>query len=179
MVEFTDGNLFFEIMQQEVWNKAQADTAALHELYTKNKTKYTWNKSADVVVFFITDPSIANTIYESVKKNPADWRKVITAYSEKVIADSSRYEWSQIPNLNNMIPKDGMLTSPLINNTDNTASFAYIIKSYPQPTQRSFNEARGLLTNDYQVVLEQKWNEELKKKYPVVVDQKVLGSISK
>ena len=37
MIEFTDGNLFFEIMQQEVWNKAQNDSAALLALYEKNK----------------------------------------------------------------------------------------------------------------------------------------------
>ncbi|MBK7561603.1 MAG: hypothetical protein IPI68_08790 [Chitinophagaceae bacterium] len=38
MEEFKDGNLFFEIMQQEIWNKAQGDSAALLSLYNK-KTK--------------------------------------------------------------------------------------------------------------------------------------------
>jgi len=33
--------------------------------------------------------------------------------------------------------------------------------------------------NDYQTQLEQEWIRGLKKKYPVVVDQKVLASISK
>ncbi|MBK6828826.1 MAG: peptidyl-prolyl cis-trans isomerase [Chitinophagaceae bacterium] len=35
MNEFRDGNLFFEIMQQEVWNKSQGDSAALVVLYEK------------------------------------------------------------------------------------------------------------------------------------------------
>ena len=45
--------------------------------------------------------------------------------------------------------------------------------------QRSFNEAKGLVINDYQALLEDQWTAALKKKYPVVIDQKVLSNISK
>lgn len=179
MQEFKDGNLFFEIMQQEVWNKAQNDSAALMALYEKNKNDYVWKQSADAVVFFCSDETIAKTAYGELKKDPAGWRKVAEKYTEKIIVDSSRYEWSQLPNLNNMIPKPGMLTTPLLNKTDNTASFAYIVKIYPQSTQRSFNEAKGMVINDYQEALERQWNEALNKKFPVVIDQKVLAEISK
>jgi peptidyl-prolyl cis-trans isomerase SurA len=179
MTEFKDGNLFFEIMQQEIWNKAQNDSAGLIDLYNKNKKAYTWKKSADAVVFFCSDQAVAKNAFNQVKKTPAEWRKITEMYAEKVIADSSRYEWSQIPNLNKIIPKAGTITAPLINKNDNTASFAYIIKSYPQPMQRSFSEAKGLVINDYQALLEDQWTNELKKKYPVVIDQKILSSISK
>lgn len=179
MAEFRDGNLFFEVMQQEVWTKAQADTTALLALYEKNKKQYTWQQSADVVIFFCSDPSIAQTINDKVKANPADWKKITDQYSEKVLADSSRYEWNQIPNLNKQVPKAGMMTAPVVNQADNTASFAYIFNAYPQLLQRSFNEAKGIVINDYQAILEKEWEEVLKKKYPVKVDEKVLGEISK
>jgi peptidyl-prolyl cis-trans isomerase SurA len=179
MAEFTDGNLFFEIMQQEVWNKAQNDSAALAVIYEKNRDKYQWKQSADAIMFFCSDYSTAKTVYEKLKGNPANWPKVIEEYTEKVIADSSRYEWDQIPNIGKTVPKSGMVTSPLLNTTDNTASFAYIVKVYTQPMQRSFTESRGMLINDYQNQLENAWNEALMKKYPVVIDKKVLEDISK
>jgi len=179
MAEFRDGNLFFEIMQQEIWNKAQSDSAALLSLYEKNKKNYTWKQSADAVVFFCSDQDIAKTIFEKIKKNPAYWRKITETESEKVVADSSRYEWNQIPNMNKMAPKAGLITTPLLNKNDNTASFAYIIKVYPQPMPRSFDEAKGLVINDYQAQLEDEWTGALKKKYPVVINQKVLAEISK
>lgn len=179
MSEFRDGNLFFEVMQQEVWTKAQADTTALLALYEKNKKQYTWQQSADVVIFFCSDPSIAQTIHDKVKANPADWKKITDQYSEKVLADSSRYEWSQIPNLNKQVPKAGMMTAPVVNQSDNTASFAYIFNAYPQLLQRSFNEAKGIVINDYQGILEKEWEEVLKKKYPVKVDEKVFSEIIK
>lgn len=179
MGEFRDGNLFFEIMQQEVWNKAQTDTAALLALYEKNKATYLWKQSADAVIFFCSDETIAKAVNEQVKKKPADWKKIAEQYTEKIIADSSRFEWEQIPSLGKTVPKAGMITAPELNKTDNTASFAYIINVYTKPLQRSFTEARGLVISDYQTILEQKFDEMLKKKYPVVIDQKVLAIISR
>jgi peptidyl-prolyl cis-trans isomerase SurA len=44
---------------------------------------------------------------------------------------------------------------------------------------RTFTEAKGLVINDYQEILEKAWIEKLKKKYPVEVNQKVLADISK
>jgi peptidyl-prolyl cis-trans isomerase SurA len=179
MAEFKDGNLFFEIMQQEVWNKAQNDSAALLALYEKNKKSYTWKQSADAILFFCADLNTAKALFEKVKANPSSWRASHELFAEKVVVDSSRYEWTQLPNINKAVPKPGMITSPLVNTNDNTASFAYIVNVYPQPTTRSFAEARGLVINDYQAELEKNWEEALQKKYPVVIDQKVLTSITK
>ena len=179
MNEFKDGNLFFEIMQNEIWTRAHADAAELQALYEKNRSSYFWKQSADAVIFFCSDEEVGKSLYEKVRKTPASWRMYADALAEKVAADSSRFEWSQIPNLNKMVPKAGMLTTPLLNNTDNTASFAYIIKVYPQPTARTFAEAKGLVINDHQVILEEEWTKSLRKKYPVVINQKVLESISR
>jgi peptidyl-prolyl cis-trans isomerase SurA len=179
MTEFKEGNLFFEIMQNEVWNKAQTDTAGLIALYEKNKKNYLWKKSADAVLFFCSDLNTANTVYNKIKGDPAGWRTVTDMYSEKVIGDSSRYEWEQIPNLGKIGPRPGLLTIPQLNPSDNTSSFAYIINVYNQPAQRSFQEARGMVINDFQTILEQQWDESLRKKYPVTIDPKVLAEISK
>jgi peptidyl-prolyl cis-trans isomerase SurA len=179
MNEFRDGNLFFEIMQQEIWNKTQNDSAALGILYDKNREKYNWKASADAVIFFCSDATTAKSLYEQLKKAPADWKKVVEPMNEKVVADSARYEWEQIPGLGKAAPKVGMLTANTTNTSDNTFSFAYIVKVYPNPSPRSFNDAKGLVMNDYQAALEEKWVQELRKKYPVTIDQKVLADISK
>ncbi len=70
-----------------------------------------------------------------------------------------------------------MITKPLLNETDKTAFFAYIIKMYNEPSPRSFEDAKGLVVNDYQAELEKKWIGELKKKYPVVVNEKAWLSL--
>ena len=57
-----------------------------------------------------------------------------------------------------------MLTEPVVNSGDGTTIFSLIIKTYPGDQQRSFTDARGLVINDYQNLLEKGWVEELKKK---------------
>ena len=179
MSEFRDGNLFFEIMQQEVWNKAQNDTVALQALYERTKQQYYWNKSADAVIFFCSDEAIAKELHTKIKSDPVNWAKAVEAVSEKVVADSARYEWSQIPGIEGKTPVNGMITAFAVNPTDRTASFSLINKVYHRPSPRTFNEARGLVMNDYQATLEEEWIKALKKKYPVKVDQKVLAQVMK
>ena len=116
MNEFRDGNLFFEIMQQEIWNRTQNDSTQLLALYKKNRHKYNWKPSADAVIFFCSDAATAKTLHDQLKKDPAAWKKATETLSEKVVADSSRYEWDQIPGLGKPTPKAGMLTQQTINN---------------------------------------------------------------
>ncbi len=179
MTEFKDGNMFFEIMQQEVWNKAQTDSLALLALFQKNLSQYDWKKSADAAIFFCSDETAAKTLHEQLKKNPTSWRSAVQKLNDRVVADSSRYEWSQLPGLGTIVPKDGMVTAVTMNKSDNSASFSYINKVYTQPSHRSFDEAKGLVMNDYQTILEEEWVKSLRKKYPVKVDQAVFEAISK
>ena len=85
----------------------------------------------------------------------------------------------KIPGLTKLIPKKGLLTSTEINKDDKSASFAYILNLYTQPAQKTFVEAKGDVITDYQNALDKKWVAELKKKYNVVIDEKVLNSILK
>ena len=179
MNEFREGNLFFEIMQQQIWNQSQADSAALMDIYQKNKTKYTWKPSVDGVIFFCAEESLCKTLRDQVKSKPSHWREQSDLMGDRVLADSARYEFYQIPSAVKTPFKAGMITTPVINNDDNTASFAYILKVYPLPAQRSFEESKGLVINDYQSMLDEKWVAELKKKYPVKVYDDVLKNISK
>jgi len=174
--EFSEGNLFFDIMQLEVWGPAQSDTMALENYYKQHQSKYVWNKSADAVIFYTSDEPTANTLRNRLNKSPR-WKAMADEYGEKIVVDSARFEISQIPNGNKMVLKNGVMTPSLVNNSDNTASFAYIIKYYPQNEKRNFSEAKGLVINDYQLELEKKWLEELKKKYPVVINEKAWNDL--
>lgn len=175
--EFKEGNLFFEIMQQKVWSPAQTDSAAILNYYNQNKSKYTWNKSVDAVIFYSSDASIAKTFITQLKKSPKSWNQLLNQFSEKISADSARFELQQIPNPTKLPLKAGTITNPLINKSDQTASFAYIIRNYDKSAPRSFNEARGLVITDYQQQLEQSWLEQLRKKYPVRVNEKEMAKL--
>jgi peptidyl-prolyl cis-trans isomerase SurA len=177
ITEFNEGNLFFEIMQRQVWGPAQNDSVALTDYYNQHRSNYNWKQSADAIVFYASDAASAKDFREQLKKSPSSWHEIVAGFNEKIAADSSRFEWSQLPNPSQQAVRTGTITEPLINKSDNTASFAYIIRVYEQPAPRSFPEARGLVINDYQSQLEKSWVAELEKKYPVRMNQKVLDEL--
>ncbi|MET0394176.1 MAG: peptidylprolyl isomerase, partial [Chitinophagaceae bacterium] len=67
MNEFREGNLFFEIMQREVWDKVQSDQAALLALYEKNRSTYDWKPGADAIIFYCADEATAHSVAAQVR----------------------------------------------------------------------------------------------------------------
>lgn len=174
--EYNDANLLFAIMDKEVWNKAINDEKGLMGIYEKNRSKYMWAPSANAVIFTAKSEEVLQSLQQKLKNNTTDWKSVAEGFDNDVMADSNRYELSQIPVVDRTNFTDDLTTAPVKNN-DGSYTFAYIIKVYPQEMQRSFDEARGIVINDYQAVLEQEWLDGLKKKYPVKVNEAVFSSI--
>lgn len=182
MKEFEEGNLFFEIMQRQVWTPAQKDSLGQVKYFQKNQNKYKWEKSADAIIFYAPSQENASHFasHLSPPANPAgiEWRSAQNEHSE-VSADSSRFEWSQIPNSDKISFDAGKLTPPLVNKDDSSVSFAYIIRTYPASESKTFAQARAAVVTDYQEELEHQWIASLKKKYPVVINQKAWADLVK
>jgi peptidyl-prolyl cis-trans isomerase SurA len=179
MKELKDGNLFFDIMMKEIWSNAQSDTAAQRNFYEQNKNKYKWNYSADAVIFYCSDDATAKTFRDMLIKDKLKWKEILEGFSDKITSDSARFEISKIPGAQKATAKPGTITNIVKNKDDNSASFALISKIYPTPGQKSFADARGDVVSDFQDDIDKKWIAELKKKYPVKVNEDVLKSIAK
>jgi peptidyl-prolyl cis-trans isomerase SurA len=174
--EFKEGNMLFEIMQQKVWNKASEDTSGLIKYYNAHKQKYFWTNSADAIIFSCANKTVADNAIAQLRRRKT-WREVVANDPTQIQADSGRYELGAIPVIDRTIFRDGLITLPVINKNDGTAVFAQIIKVYPDNEPKNFQDARGMVINDYQNYLEAKWVAELKKKYPVKINEKVFDSL--
>ncbi|HUS01434.1 MAG TPA: hypothetical protein VMY77_06895, partial [Chitinophagaceae bacterium] len=174
--EFKDGNMLFEVMERNIWTMASNDSTGLKKYYDQHKTKYTWNESADAILLSTANEKVAVNIIEQMKKGKS-WKQVVEESGGQVQSDSGRYELTQIPAKPNTKFTEGMITSPLVNQNDETTTIVKILKMYTANQQRNFEEARGLVINDYQTFLEEKWIEQLKKKYPVKINERVFQSL--
>ena len=174
-LEFKDGNLLFEIMQQQVWEKAARDSAGLQQYYANHKTNYWWESSADAIIFTCSDSLSAANARADYLNNPTNWRAMVQNANGTVQADSARFELTQMPIPSTQIQK-GLVSKPVKNNTDNTSSFTVVLNFYKERAPRSFEDARGFVINDYQSILEDKWIDTLKKKYAVKINETVLES---
>ncbi len=173
MQEFKEGNMLFEIMERNVWSMASNDTTGLLKHYNDNSTNYKWAASADVVIFSCSSLKVAEETMTALKKGK-NWRVMSDDNGTSLQADSGRYEISQIAGNNNAGTPVRNSYSPIITNVDGTSTFVKYVNIYSPNQQRSFEEARGLVINDYQQVLEAKWLAALKKKYPVKVNENML-----
>jgi peptidyl-prolyl cis-trans isomerase SurA len=177
--EFREGNLLFEIMQRKVWDRASTDSSGLRTYYEAHKDKYWWDASADAVLFTCNNQKTADGLKAALSAAPSDWKKISDNAGAGVQADSGRFELSQIPSpgKEKIGFSTGLITPFVANVADNSVSFAYILHVYPERSPRNYKDARGFVINDYQVSLEEQWIAELKKRYPVNVDEKVFASL--
>ncbi len=178
MEEFKDGNVLFEIMERNIWGKASADEAGLQKLYAQNKARYLWEASANIILFNCVNKDIAHEARASLLSG-TDWKKIVEAGNNNIQADSGRFELTQIPVTIDAQMKPGQVTEPNVSPVDGNVSFVKLVKYNAADLQRSFDEAKGLVINDYQNTLEEKWILELKKKYPVKINEDVFQTLLK
>ena len=175
--EFDEANLLFGAMDKHVWSKAGEDSAGLYNHYKKNASKYMWAPGASALVISCTSKDLAYEIADKLKNNLGNWRNIVSANGSNVVADSSRYEQSQLPIKQKIVFAKGVISTPEKNAGDDGYTFIYLTEIHGQPEPRSFDDARGIVINDYQQVLEEKWIAELKKKYPVKVIDAVWNTV--
>lgn len=174
--EFKEGNMLFEIMERKIWGKASNDSVGLLNYYNGHKEKYTWDKSASILIFNATTALDAQDALEDLKAGK-NWHSVATEMSERLQADSGRYSLDQINSPEkNIVPLPNTY-SDITSNADGTALFVKYLELFPAGQQRSFADARGLVINDYQDLLEREWVAELKKKYPIKINEAVVKEI--
>jgi peptidyl-prolyl cis-trans isomerase SurA len=177
MKEFNEANLLFAVMDKHVWSKASLDSAALLKYYTAHQANYTWAPSVTAVTVTASSKEIIDSVAQKIRANPANWRTITGAYNNLVTADSSRYESGQLPVKQTVPMQVGFATTPEKNDAGDAWTFAFVFKTYPQQTQRSFDDAKGMVINDYQQVLENDWVETLRKKYSVKVNEDVVRGL--
>ncbi|HMH21846.1 MAG TPA: peptidylprolyl isomerase [Puia sp.] len=208
LAEFREGNLLFEIMQRKIWDKASTDSAGLRNYYETHKDKYWWDASVDAILFTCNNEKTAEALKSGLLKDRSAWKTLTDSVGAAVQADSGRFELAQIPvpggsqgsagaaqgsatntpaNTAGSTPAakghspytPGTFTTFASNQADNTVSFAFILNAYTERSPRNYRDARGFVINDYQVFLEDQWIADLKKKYPVKLDESVFASLPK
>ncbi|MES2588008.1 MAG: peptidylprolyl isomerase [Bacteroidota bacterium] len=177
MQEYHDGILLYEVMTDQVWNKASKDTAGLKVFYNNNSNKYQWKVRTNALVYECLTKDIAKNVEKMIKNDTINSKDVL----DKINADSelnlrvrtNKFEISETPYLKGQDLKKG------INPIYEYEGKFYVVKVeelIPAGT-KTFDEAKGAITADYQNYLEKIWLEDLAKKHPIKVNDTVLYSL--
>lgn len=178
MNEYHDGILLYEIMSDKVWNKAIRDTTGLQEFYNANKSKYMWDKRYDAVVYETMSEDIAKKVVKLAKKkiHSDSIAKVINVNTElNLKVRNGKFELNKTPYLTNPKLKVGVNKAYKVDEKFYVVDLKQIIPAKP----KELNEAKGLITSEYQTYLEKEWLKELEQKHTIKINKDVLYSLGK
>lgn len=175
--EYRDGILLFELMEKKVWNKALEDTVGLREFYEKNKTDYKWDERVAISYFECKEQEAAERVQSMLEEgsSPKDARKRMhEGETLKCRLDSGAYEKDDFQFLESIEWEEGVTDLKVVNDRFLIGKVHEILP----PRTKKLEEARGLVSSDYQDHLEERWVEELREKYEIEVHDEVLRSLA-
>jgi len=178
MQEYRDGILLFNITEKQIWKKASEDSAGLAQFYKKNKENYKWGKRLDAIYFSAGNRQIAEKAISMLEEG-IEYKKVIEEINRSsqlnLKYERSKFEKGDHPIVDQVEWKSGI--SNLIEN-GGRIDFVYV-KQVLEPTYKTLEDSKGMITSDYQDYLEKKWIEMLRNKYEYSVNQAVLKQLKK
>lgn len=176
--EYRDGILLFDLTEKKVWNKAMEDTLGLQGYFTAHQSEFQWKERMDVVIFTAKDKKMAKKVVKRLKKED-DPRTIASELNNNnalnLQLDSAVVQRGERADLDALDWKTGVYTTEL----EDGRVMVYGVRDILSPGDKTLEEAKGLAIAGYQKELEVKWIEELRAKYPVVVDQEVFNALPK
>lgn len=179
MQEYHDGILLYEVMTDEVWNKALKDTSGLRTYFNLNREKYMFGQRYDALVYETYKPEIAEEVYKMIQNDTINSRHVIEKVNKEselnLTVRTNKFEMENTPFLKDQNLKPGINDPYLYDGK------YYVVKVTEklEPMPKELTETKGAVTSDYQNELEKQWLFEIAERHTVKIDKDVLYSLGK
>ena len=178
MNEYKEGLLLFDLMEKEIWQRAQNDSLGLEAFYNLNKDNYKWNQRLDGVVA----SSVNRDFVEQTKKYFEQGESIDFIKKElnrdavvNIMLDEGLFEEKS-----NALPKAYKLTKG-VSDIYKEGDYYYVIlgREIVPTSIKTLEEARGRVISDYQQYLEANWMDALKEEFSYKVNNRVLKRVKK
>lgn len=204
MQEYRDGILVFDVMQNEVWNKASKDTAGIRAYYNAHQNDFMYPVRYKGDLYRCMNKETAEKVVEYLNSDTMDYAKIQTAINttseltlmiKRNTFNSETTDWFKIekpskasadvggdPCKKVAAPKPAKIRKFKMGVNKifvfRDEYYVFDVEEILAPRVREFSEAKGLVTAAYQAEVEQKWLQELRARFKYVVDYNVLYSLS-
>jgi peptidyl-prolyl cis-trans isomerase SurA len=173
--EYRDGILLFSLTNQEIWQKGLNDSLGQQAFFAKNSQKYQWKTRVQAYLTKVNDASKLENARKYLQNNgfdpnsfaafEADYR---ANYPNAYATESGTFEYEEHPILSRVD-----LNKPYQELVVEGVSYILVVGKVFPPGPRKFEEARGLIIQDYQASLDEALTKRLKEKYPVQINSGV------
>ena len=184
MEEYHDGILLFNLTNDTIWNKAVKDSVGLEKFYQSHKNDYMWDKRLDAAIYTMHDSTLLNEARKLAKKQikkgfpnktylkelcPNVTIPCVEIKDVKVQKDNGDYDW-----VSKISWKKGLSD----NFRSDGSTYFIAVRDIIPPQPKALDEARGIITADYQKFLEDKWIKRLRREHKITVNEDVLETIN-
>lgn len=175
--EYREGSLLYEVSVEKVWDRAAKDQEGLESFFEANRKNYSWDKPhVKGILVQAKNDSVANVIRErmAVLGNDTIVPAIRKEFKGLATADKVLVEEGQNPMVDNI-----MFGAPAVTPQSATYEVYFLWEPKVLTEPQEVGDVRGLVTSDYQNELEREWVDELKARYPVVVNEKEMKKLRK
>jgi peptidyl-prolyl cis-trans isomerase SurA len=168
MTEFRRGLLLFRLMEDSVWTAASTDSLGLAAYYEMNSDSYRYGDRTRVISFSVQSDSVAQGVVADIRatNSVSGVLAALSADSLSTTRVDTTYIEGETGSIYDQIQSlsEGSVTEPIPYNS----GYIVLYHGGVDPARlRTFSEARALVVNDYQEVLNERLLERLHKKYMV------------
>ena len=178
--EYYEGILMFNVMEKQIWGKAQNDSVLAKKHYENNKEKYTWDKVSKATI--ITFPnsfkeskitSLAKLCFKKQTKFETKVQELNNKTEEKISFNNIEKPKGKNATLDLFDWKEGVSKISTENNTKTIIVFHKIETN----KQKTLDEAKGEIIAEIQNELEEKWTSLIQQKYPPVLNMEQVNRL--
>ncbi|MGA1226961.1 MAG: peptidylprolyl isomerase [Tamlana sp.] len=174
--EYRDGLLLFELMENTIWNTAKTDSLEIQDYYNTYQGKYKFPERVDAIIASSTNQKTLKKVSKLLSQGMTlDQIKTLINSNDKigVIFTSGLFDKDHQALPEKFDFKKGISKIYKQNN----AFVVVQVKEVLPESQKTFEEAKGMVISDYQTLKEENWVKELSEKYKVVVNEKALQQV--
>jgi len=179
--EFHDGILLFDISEKKIWNRVQEDSTGLVKYYEDNKQNYPGKRAMEACIYTLRDENGEKKLYSAYRKysrkpgtDQLMKNKFNTTGDTLLVINERTWVEGEDQEIDKIKWTDGVTRSRI-----NKYPSVILIKKVIEPSPLPLEEIRGEIMADYQEFLEKEWTGQLKKKYPVKIDNLILEEVKK
>ncbi len=172
--EYYDGMLLFEISNRNVWDKANKDREGLEAYFQAHKDNYKWSEPRfKGYLIYASNDSVLNAVENAIDTLGSD---TLFVSLRKQFKGNIRIEYQLAKKGENAVVDEIAFGGKKAENPGRfPVYFAYDYKVIEQPEEAI--DVKGLVTSDYQSQLEEQWVAQLRNKYKVKINKKVLKQV--
>ncbi|WP_055435329.1 peptidylprolyl isomerase [Lacinutrix algicola] len=176
VAEYRDGLLLFDLMQTEIWDVAKNDTIALEDYYNTHKDNYYYPERVDAVVASSAKKSIIKKIAKLMKQG-ADTKAIKNLVNTKDQVNVS-FSSGEMDKEHQALPKQFSFSKGVSKvYKHNDGYIVANVNSVLPKSLKTFKEAKGRVTSEYQEFKEENWLKKLASLYTVKVNEDVLDNV--